>query len=74
MHQTKTVPTFFLELSELLRYRQENKVVVGDFNLVLDVELDRLNTYCNNNRAMREVENMMDEFLFKRRLEDSKSR
>ena len=38
------------------------KVLIGDFNLVLDVEMDRKNTYCNNNKAMEEVKNLMDQY------------
>ena len=55
-------PKFFQEIATELRKRSEHKIVVGDFNLVLDVELDRQNTYCNNNRAMMEVYNMCDQF------------
>ena len=55
-------PEFFQEVSSLLRHRQENKIIVGDFNLVLDVELDRKNTFCNNNKSKEEVENLIDEF------------
>ena len=51
---------FFVELGHQLKERESNKIIVGDFNLVLNVELDRLNTYCNNNRAKSEVENLMD--------------
>ena len=58
-------PIFFLELASILRARSEHKIVVGDFNLVLDVELDRENTYNNNNRAMEEVRNICDEFFLK---------
>ena len=55
-------PTFFLEIGKELKERNEHKIVVGDFNLVLDVEADRLNTYHNNNKARDEVVNMMEEY------------
>ena len=55
-------PQFFQELGRYLKERNEKKILVGDFNLVLDVELDRENTYCNNNRAKYQVEQLMDEF------------
>ena len=58
-------PEFFGDVSKMLRDRSEHRIVIGDFNLVLDVNLDRLNTYCNNNRAAEEVENMMDEFCLR---------
>ena len=44
------------------RKRSEHKILIGDFNLTLNVELDRENTYCNNNNLMQEVQNIMDEF------------
>ena len=55
-------PQFFTNLTRLLTTRKEHKIIIGDFNLVLDVELDRENTYCNNNRALSELENMMKEY------------
>ena len=58
-------PIFFREISKELRKRCEHKILVGDFNLVLDVEKDRKNTYCNNNKAKEEVENIMEEFSMK---------
>ena len=58
-------PNFFTALSEKLKYRSEHKIIIGDFNLTLDVDLDRLNTYSNNNKARDEVENMMSEYCLK---------
>ena len=58
-------PVYFQELGKLLENRQEHKIIIGDFNLVLDIEKDRRNTYCNNNKSMKEVENLMDEFYLK---------
>ena len=36
-------PNFFLKLREELTKRSEHKIIVGDFNLTLDVEMDREN-------------------------------
>ena len=58
-------PYFFDQLRLLLVQRHEHKIVIGDFNLTMNVENDRLNTYNNNNRALAEIENMMDEFQLK---------
>ena len=58
-------PDFFRNLSILLQGRGEHKILIGDFNLTLDVELDRLNTYCNNNKAKEEVENLMEQYFLK---------
>ena len=55
-------PVFFRSIRERIKTRSENKVIIGDFNLVLDVELDRKNTYNNNNKSLEEVQNIMDEF------------
>ena len=61
----KDSPLFFSQIEEQLKERSEHKIVIGDFNLTLDVELDRKNTYCNNNKALQEVENIMDHYLLK---------
>ena len=58
-------PAFFQEIAAEIRVRSEHKIIVGDFNLVLDVEMDRENTYQNNNRAMEEVTSIMEEFSLK---------
>ena len=58
-------PKYFTTICKLLEERQESKVIVGDYNLVLDVEMDRLNTYCNNNKAMKQVEEMMEQYSLK---------
>ena len=61
----KDDPQYFRNLTEILRNRHENKIIVGDFNLTMNAEMDRKNTFCNNNQARDEVENMMDEFCLK---------
>ena len=58
-------PGFFKELRNMVKDRSEQKIVIGDFNLVLDVEIDRKNTFNNNNYAKNEVLNLMDEFMLK---------
>ena len=58
-------PRFFEDLAVRLRGRHENKIIIGDYNLVLDVDHDRLNTYHNNNKAKEQVEDMADEFCLK---------
>ena len=55
-------PGFFQRLRDMLEERSEHKIIIGDFNLVLNVEKDRENTYCNNNNAKTQVENIMDQF------------
>ena len=58
----KDTPSFFNGVQQLLRNRSEHKIVVGDFNFTLDCDLDRNNTYCNNNKSRDKVEDVMDEF------------
>ena len=58
-------PSFFYKIAEILSTRQEHKVVVGDFNLTLNVQLDRNDTYCNNNKSLEVLENIMDEFCLR---------
>ena len=55
-------PGFLRNISEKLKDRSEHKIIIGDFNLVLDVEKDRQNTYFNNNRAKEELESLMEEY------------
>ena len=69
-------PEFFTLLGEILKSRSEHKILIGDFNLAMDVDLDRLNTYNNNNKAKTELENIADQFklleLWRMRNEDRK--
>ena len=58
----KDTPEFFSKLAGNIRLRYTNKVIIGDFNLTLDVDLDRLDTYT---KARNELENVMDEFTLR---------
>ena len=53
---------FFRKIHDILKDRGENRIIIGDFNLTLDIEIDRLNTYNNNTKSLNEVESMMDHF------------
>ena len=61
----RDTPEFFRGVRELMRDRREHKIIIGDFNLVLNVELDRENTYNNNNNSKEEVEYIMEEFCLR---------
>ena len=39
-------PKFFKHIDTLMKDRKEHKIIIGDFNLTIDVDMDRLNTYC----------------------------
>ena len=58
----KDCPEFFQQIRKNIKDRYEHKIIIGDFNTVLDVEKDRLNTYNNNNKSKIEIENIMEEF------------
>ena len=58
-------PSFYQNIGKELRNKEVQKLIIGDFNLTLNVDMDRLNTYHNNNKAKEEVENLMDEFHLK---------
>ena len=58
-------PNYFTDIGKLLKERSEHKIIIGDFNLTLDVELDRKNTYCNNNKALNELESIMEQYYLK---------
>ena len=58
-------PSFFSTIGEILKDRSEHKIIIGDYNLVLNVEQDRENTYNNNNRAKEEVENLMEQYCLR---------
>ena len=56
-------PEFFLQLTQLLESFSENKILIGDFNLVLDTKVDRLNSNYNNNKSKEVLETLMEEML-----------
>ena len=58
-------PMFFDNIEKLLEERCEHKVIIGDFNLTLDVNLDRENTYNNNNKAKQKVEELLDKYCLR---------
>ena len=61
----KDTPSFFQLIEDQLKLRQENKIVLGDFNLTMDVEVDRQNTYCNNNKSRDKLVDIMSQFCLK---------
>ena len=58
-------PSFFENIRELLKNRSEHKVMIGDFNLTLDIELDRQGTYFNNNKARDTLEDVMEQYCLR---------
>ena len=58
-------PSFFEQIRDQIKERSEHKILVGDYNLVLDVELDRENTYCNNNKSKDVILDIMEQFYLR---------
>ena len=56
-------PGFFLNVCELLAGSIHKTILLGDFNLTLDPELDSLHTTTNNNNARQMLEQIMKECL-----------
>ena len=44
-------PTFYIKLLKCLETFNENRIIIGDFNLVLNVQLDRLKGEHNNHKS-----------------------
>ena len=40
-------------------------MIIGDFNLTLDVDIDRVNTFSNNNKARDKILEIMDQYLLR---------
>ena len=57
----RDTPAFYEELTEMVKeYQNHNIIIVGDWNLVLDPQLDSYNyKHINNPKAKESVENMM---------------
>ena len=64
----KDCPHFFESLSKTLEGFSENKIIMGDFNVVLDENLDRYNSNRNKNTPIRKaatrhaLENILEEY------------
>ena len=59
----KDTPLYFLNLKQLLIEATQYKIIMGDFNLVLDTSVDRLNTVTNNEKSHKVLMEIMNEFL-----------
>ena len=61
-------PTFFKEIAKKLENYTENKIVMGDFNVALDNNLDRYNSVRNSAttpqkvKSRRSIIDLMDEY------------
>ena len=47
-------PDYFSEcFEEIFKFSPDHSIIAGDFNLALDVTIDRKGTFCNNERAKK---------------------
>ena len=56
-------PEFFRGLNQILLHGAENKIIIGDFNLVMDVSLDRVGSTQNKVNSLEVINNMCEDFL-----------
>ena len=56
----KDSPGFFEEMLHCSEDFSEKKVIIGDFNLTLNISLDRKNSVQNNHKAAEFIKNYMD--------------
>ena len=61
----RDTPEYFEGIRQKLKSRSEKKVIVGDFNLTLKVDIDRKDSYCNNNKSKTVLEDIMEEYQLK---------
>ena len=55
-------PEFFVKVVEILQKMNDNRIMVGDFNLVLE-DIDSKNVKTNNEKASCVVKNIMEELM-----------
>ena len=55
-------PSYFMSVAEMMDEGVENKLIIGDFNLVMDVNLDRLESTTNNKKAWTILSEIIQEF------------
>ena len=55
-------PEFFNEINVLIKNYFDNTVLIGDFNMVRDVKLNRRGSEYNNTRAAQNLDDMMEDF------------
>ena len=55
----KDTPSFFTKIHQLLEDRNENKILIGDYKLVMQESIDRNGTIHNNRKSLVEVKALM---------------
>ena len=58
----KDSPLFFKEIDDALVERSKNKIIIGDFNVVLNENLDRGGSSYNNKKSKEVLNNIMEHY------------
>ena len=56
-------PSFYDALSQRLADYTENKIILGDYNLVMDTKMDRASSNYNHTKARNMLQQMIDEYI-----------
>ena len=60
----RDMPKFFTQLCKVIDDMSENRIILGDFNLVIDPILDRNGSMCNNEKSLEVLkQTMLDHLL-----------
>ena len=59
----KDEPEYFLELVQGLEKVSENRIIIGDFNLVMNPDVDRLGSYYNKAKSVKVLETVVSELM-----------
>ena len=59
----KDEPKYFLKVAKMMERSSKNRIIIGDFNLVMDVKKDRLKSNINNTKAEAVLKELMNEIL-----------
>ena len=54
---------FFQQIEQELNEALPQKILIGDFNLVMDNALDRMDTFTNNCKAAEVVRNIKEQYM-----------
>ena len=57
-------PMFYVDVIEVTKNMSDNQIIVGDYNLVMDVSIDRQGSTRNNVKSREALGQIMDELLF----------
>ena len=59
----KDSPEFYQEISKNLQEGSHHKLIIGDFNVALNADVDRYRTQRNNDQSKEVIKNVMEEYV-----------